>query len=114
MLHELTHWTGHKERLNRDFSKRFGEQSYAMEELVAELGAAFLCSELSITNAPRPDHAAYIGGWLAVLKNDNRAIFTAASKAGEAKDYLSAFQPRLLVGTPIRAFPHLTSGEAAQ
>ncbi len=60
-----------------------------MEELVAELGAAFLCGELAITNAPRPDHAAYVANWLMALKNDTRAIFTAASKAGQAKTYLS-------------------------
>lgn len=94
LLHELTHWTGHKRRVNRDLAKRFGDNAYAMEELVAELGAAFLCSELGITNAPRPDHAAYIANWLEVLKNDTRAIFTAASKASEAKGYLVRLQQR--------------------
>ena len=64
-----------------------------MEELVAELGAAFLCADLSITNTPRPDHAAYIGNWLEVLKQDKRAIFTAGRKASEAADYLASLQP---------------------
>ena len=93
LLHELTHWTGHSGRLDRDLSGRFGHEAYAMEELVAELGAAFLCSDLGITNRPRPDHAAYIGHWLAVLKKDTRAIFTAASKANEARRFLAGLQP---------------------
>ena len=92
LLHELTHLTGHASRLDRDLSGRFGREGYAMEELVAELGAAFLCSELGITNRPRPDHAAYIAHWLVVLKKDTRAIFTAASKANEAKTFLKGLQ----------------------
>ena len=88
LFHELTHWSGHKKRLARDLSSRFEKEAYAMEELVAELGAAFLCSELAVTNSPRLDHAAYINNWLTVLKNDKRAIFTAASKANEAKNFL--------------------------
>lgn len=63
-----------------------------MEELVAELGAAFLCCELGITSQARPDHAAYIAHWLAVMKQDPRAIFAAASKAKAAKSYLMALQ----------------------
>jgi antirestriction protein ArdC len=93
LLHELTHWTGHEFRLDRDLSSRFGRESYAMEELIAELGAAFLCSYLGISNQPRPDHAAYIANWLTVLKNDSRAIFTAASKANAAMNYLVGLQP---------------------
>ena len=92
LLHELTHWTGHESRLDRDLSGRFGNEAYAMEELVAELGAAFLCADLSITNTPRPDHAAYIANWLEVLKRDKRAIFTAARKASQATDYLARLQ----------------------
>lgn len=88
LLHELTHLSGAKHRLNRDLSGRFGNEAYAMEELVAELGAAFLCAELGITPEPRSDHASYIANWLAVLKNDNRAVFTAAAKASEAVGYL--------------------------
>ena len=93
LLHELTHWTGHESRLDRDLSGRFGNEAYAVEELVAELGAAFLCADLSITNTPRPDHAAYIANWLEVLKRDKRAIFTAARKAAQASDFLASLQP---------------------
>lgn len=96
LLHELTHWTGHQSRVNRELNNRFGESGYAMEELVAELGAAFLCADLNISLEPRADHAAYIAIWLRVLKNDKRAIFTAASKANEAVDYLNKLQPHLL------------------
>lgn len=92
LLHELTHWTGHEKRLDRRLSNRFGDQAYAMEELIAELGAAFLCADLGITNRPRADHAAYIASWLEVLKRDKRAIFSAASKASQAADYLADLQ----------------------
>lgn len=89
LLHELTHWTGHRSRCDRDLTGRFGDNAYAMEELVADLGAAFLCSDLGITSAPRADHASYLASWLKVLKDDTRAIFTAASKASEAADFLA-------------------------
>jgi antirestriction protein ArdC len=91
LLHELTHWSGAQHRLDRQFGARFGDDAYAMEELVAELGAAFLCGDLGITAAPRPDHAAYVNNWLQVLKGDRKAIFTAASAANKAADYLRAF-----------------------
>ena len=91
LLHELTHWSGHESRLAREFGKRFGDDAYAMEELVAELGAAFLCGDLGITAEPRPDHADYIGHWLRILKGDRQAIFTAASAANKAAEYLQAF-----------------------
>jgi antirestriction protein ArdC len=92
-LHELTHWTKPKSRLDRDFStKRFGDSGYAREELVAELGAAFLCAQLGITPEVREDHAAYLGHWLTVLKEDKRAIFSAAAHAQRAADYLSGLQ----------------------
>jgi antirestriction protein ArdC len=94
LLHELTHWSGHERRCDREFGKRFGDNAYAMEELVAELGAAFLCADLKITNAPRPDHAAYIDNWLTVLKADKKAIFTAASQAAKATDFLTSPQTR--------------------
>lgn len=93
-LHELTHWSGAEHRLDRKFGERFGDHAYAFEELVAELGAAFLCANLEITNAPRPDHAQYIAGWIAALKGDTKAIFTAASLATRAVDYLFEMQPR--------------------
>jgi len=88
LSHESVHWTGAPHRLNRDLSGRFGTESYAMEELVAELGAAFLCAELSLPTDPRVDHAPYIASWLKALKNDKRAIFTAASKAQQAVDWM--------------------------
>ena len=85
LLHELTHWTGHKQRLDRlRNTKRFGDNAYAFEELVAELGSAFLCAKLGVSNAPRADHASYLASWLKVLKQDSRAIFTASSQASKA------------------------------
>lgn len=90
LCHELVHWSGAKSRLERDLQGRFGSESYAMEELVAELGAAFLCSDLGITSQTREDHACYIANWLKVLKNDKKAVFTAASKASEAANWLMA------------------------
>lgn len=88
LCHELVHYSGNEKRLNREFGKRFGDHSYAAEELIAELGAAFLCSAFRISNEPRPDHAAYVSSWLEILNRDSRAIFTAASKAQEAVEYL--------------------------
>ena len=92
LAHELTHWSGAKQRLDRDLSGRFGSEAYAMEELVAELGAAFISGQLNLQSEPRRDHAPYIASWLKVLRNDPRAIFTAASKAQAAADYLCRFQ----------------------
>ena len=99
LAHELTHWTGHSSRLPRDFGgKRFGSQGYAMEELVAELGAAFLCADLELGLEPREDHASYIANWLEVLASDNRAVFTAAAHAQRAADFIhnaaSGIMPR--------------------
>ena len=89
LCHELTHWSGSKERLNRNLGgKRFGDNGYAMEELVAELGAVFLCSLLGINPDAREDHAPYIASWLKVLKSDKRAIFNAASLAQSSSNYL--------------------------
>jgi antirestriction protein ArdC len=88
-LHELSHWTGSKKRLDRDLSGRFGTQSHAAEELVAELSAAFLCAHLGIEGRLR--HSEYIANWLTLLKSDSRAIFTAASKASAAADYLRSY-----------------------
>lgn len=94
LAHETTHWTSHPARLARDFgTKRFGSEAYAIEELVAEVAAAFLCADLDLALEPREDHAAYIASWLEVLKNDNRAVFTAASHAQRAADFLNALQP---------------------
>ena len=88
LAHEVTHWTAHASRCARDLGSRFGDESYAAEELVAELGAAFLCADLGLAVTPRPDHAAYVQSWLKVLRGDIRAIFTAAAKAQAAADYI--------------------------
>lgn len=88
LLHELTHWTGAAHRLARQFGERFGDNAYAVEELVAELGSAFLCADLGIANESRPDHAAYVASWLEVLNRDHKAVFTAASQASAAAAYL--------------------------
>jgi len=92
LAHESTHWTGAPQRLNRNLTGRFGTNSYAAEELVAELGAAFICAALGLCNEPRQDHAAYLNSWLQVLKSDKKAIFTAASKAQAAADWMHARQ----------------------
>jgi antirestriction protein ArdC len=84
-LHELTHWSGHKSRLDRDLNKH-GKEAYAREELIAELGSAFLCAQLGIE--PTVRHADYLASWLAVLRDDNRAIFQAASQASKAADFI--------------------------
>lgn len=93
LAHECTHWTRHPSRLAREFGrKRWGDEGYAMEELVAELGSAFLCADLGLALEPRPDHAAYIESWLKVLKNDKRAVISAASYAQRAADHLVSLQ----------------------
>jgi antirestriction protein ArdC len=90
-LHELGHATGHESRLGRDFSGSFGSKKYAFEELVAEMNAAFCCASIGII--PTVRHADYIGSWLEVLHEDNRAIVRAASQASKAADWLLAFLP---------------------
>lgn len=91
LAHEATHWTSHKSRLDRSFdAKKFGDNGYAREELVAELGAAFLCADLGIELTNRTDHADYVGFWLKVLKEDKRAIFSAAAHAERAVGFLRA------------------------
>jgi antirestriction protein ArdC len=104
--HEACHATKHPSRLNRDCGGvKFGDEGYAKEELVAELGAAFLCADLGITPETREDHAAYIASWLTALKNDKRFIFSAAAHAQRAVDYLNACQ--------VKAQPLLDSEEQA-
>ncbi|MCC8978889.1 ArdC family protein [Bradyrhizobium acaciae] len=94
LAHECTHWTRHPSRLDRDLGrKRFGDAGYAMEELVAELGSAFTCATLDLNPVLRGEHASYIDHWLKVLKEDKRAIFTAAAHAQAAADFLNARQP---------------------
>lgn len=87
-FHELGHWTGHPSRLDRDLSAPFASKGYAREELVAEMASAFVCASLSIT--PTVRHADYLGAWLEVLREDDRAIFRAASLASKAADFLLA------------------------
>ncbi len=92
--HETTHWTGAEKRLNRAFGKRFGDQAYAMEELVADMGAAILGASLGLPEAQLDNHAAYLASWISVLKSDKNAVLTAASKADEAADFIMGhFQP---------------------
>jgi antirestriction protein ArdC len=93
MSHELTHWTNRADRSPRQFRKNAPERTnYAREELVAELGAAFLCADLQLSLSPRLDHAAYLESWLEVLREDKRAIFQAASMAQKAVDFLHQLQ----------------------
>jgi len=87
--HELVHWTGHTSRLDRKIANSYGGVDYAREELVAELGAAFVCSLLGLQSEPREDHASYLASWLEVLREDKKAIFKAASAAQKAADFLS-------------------------
>jgi antirestriction protein ArdC len=94
LAHETIHWTRHESRLARDFGRKsYGDAGYAREELVAELGAAFLSADLEITPEVRDDHASYIASWLEVLKGDKRFVFSAASHAQRAVDYLHGLQP---------------------
>ena len=92
-LHENGHASGAKHRLDRDLSGRFGSASYAAEECCVEILSGLILADLGIAHHPRPDHAAYIASWLKVLKEDPRAIFTAASKAQQAADWMWAQQP---------------------
>jgi antirestriction protein ArdC len=106
LAHETVHYTRHPSRLDRDFGrKRFGDEGYAMEELCAELGSAFLCADLELTPEVRDDHAAYIASWIKVLKDDKRAIFTAASHAQRAADFLHGLQKQ--------AMPEVAEADAA-
>lgn len=90
--HELIHWTSHSARCNRELGKRFGDRAYQAEELVAEVGAAMICAMLEITQDVRADHAQYLAHWIELMKGDSKAIFTAASKASQAVDYLVSLQ----------------------
>jgi antirestriction protein ArdC len=93
LAHELTHWTKHPKRLDRDFGrKRFGDEGYAKEELVAELGACFLAADLGFEPVPEERHAAYIQNWLQALQDDKRLIFSAASHAQKAMEHIWSLQ----------------------
>jgi antirestriction protein ArdC len=116
LAHEITHWTRHPSRLDRSFGReRWGDEGYAREELVAELGAAFLCADLDLTPEPRDDHASYIASWLEVLKNDKRAIFQAAAHAQRAADFLHSVgsSERIEGVNPPAEFLQVGAGEAA-
>ena len=91
-LHELTHWTGHETRCNRNFKERYDVGWYVREEIVAEMGSAFLCAELNITDGPQPENANYIGSWLEVFKEDSKTILTVAGCASKATEYLWSLQ----------------------
>lgn len=99
LAHELVHWTGVSHRLDRQLTTRFGSRAYAAEELVAELGAAFILAGLHLASEPHPNHAAYMAGWLPLLRDDPRALVTATSLASKAAQFLEAFsQPATDVG----------------
>src|SRR5699024_2838197 len=100
-LHEMGHATGHASRLGRDLAGSFGTRKYAFEELVAEMNAAFCCASLSIV--PTVRHADYIGSWLEVLREDNRAITRAASQASKATDWLLAYLPDERISETVAA-----------
>jgi antirestriction protein ArdC len=114
VLHELTHFSGHSSRLNRNQSGTFGSYNYAFEEIIAELGSSFLCSMLSIT--PTVRHTDYISSWIDCMREDNRAIIRAASAASKAADYLLAFRDRELTEAPaapaVFLQPDLSPAEA--
>ena len=90
-LHEMSHWSGHPARLNRNMSGEFGSSGYGREELCAEISCAYVCAALGIV--PTVRHADYIGAWLDIIREDNRAIVRAASAASKAADFLLAFRP---------------------
>lgn len=102
--HETIHWTGHTSRCDRDLKGRFGDESYAAEELVAEMGSAFLCATLGVKG--KLQHAEYVGHWIKILRGDKYAIFTAAKKASEAVKFLDT-----QVG--VKSAPEETSSEEA-
>ena len=89
LAHEACHWTGHEDRLDRPMKNaRFGDRAYSVEELVAEIGGAFLCTEVGVPQSDLSNQAAYLASWLAVLERDSTAIFTAAGQASRAVDYI--------------------------
>ncbi|MHB8416295.1 MAG: ArdC family protein [Acidiferrobacteraceae bacterium] len=89
-LHELTHWTGHKSRLAREYGQRFGDNAYAFEELIAELGSAFLSADLGLIKGTLENHASYLASWIKILKGDSKAIWTASAAAAKAHAFIMA------------------------
>ena len=119
-LHESAHWAHAPHRLDFKHGERFGDHIYAFNELIAELSAAFMCAELEMSNTPRADHAQYIGSWVAVLKGDTKAIFSAASLATRTVDYLVGLQPKRDAdleqkssADPVRPLPDEVSSDRA-
>ena len=94
LFHEMTHWTGHKDRCNRELSTRFGSKDYAFEELVAELGSCFIATHLNITSSPREDHAQYLNSWIKCLEENDDAIWKASSLANKAFEHCKELQPQ--------------------
>jgi antirestriction protein ArdC len=101
--HETVHWTGHASRLDRTFGKRFGDNAYCVEELVAELGSAMICGDLGLPTELHDSHASYLANWLKMLRADKTAIFLAASKAEQAFSYLRAFSTEATAETRLAA-----------
>ena len=95
LLHELIHWTGAEDRLDRDIKNSFGSEDYAKEELVAEIGAAILCQLLGIETTIRANHAQYLNGWIKSIKEDSKVMVQAFTKATKAVDYLYSFQEEM-------------------
>jgi antirestriction protein ArdC len=98
LCHELAHATGHPDRLNRRFGKRFGDELYATEEVTAEMSSSFMCAHLGFQH--EHDSAAYIGHWIKVMKSDSRAVFTVASQASKAADWLLECEHAVTKDTP--------------
>lgn len=114
LAHEHIHWTGHESRLNRDLHNRFGSEAYAVEELVAELGAAFWGGQMGMEGAVRADHAAYLASWLRVLRADKRAIVTASSKAQQAVDHLNKLAGYSVTGAVTANLSEVGEADAEQ
>jgi len=109
LLHELAHWSGASHRLDRNLKNRFGSHTYAAEELVAEMASAFLCADLGVPHDPQGNTASYIDDWLSVLRSDKRAIFTAAAKAQQAADFLTALQTSAPQSVHVASRPEASS-----
>ncbi|UVO53733.1 ArdC family protein [Sphingomonas sp. SUN039] len=109
LAHEHVHWSGHADRLARTFGKKFGDDAYAREELVAELGSGLICADLGLPNDLHDSHANYIGHWLRVLRANKAAIIQAASKAEQAYQFLKAFGE---AGSATEATDHKAGAEA--
>lgn len=110
-FHELGHWTGHKSRLDRDQKGSFGSPQYGREELVAEMAGAFVCAALGIV--PTVRHADYLGSWLHIIREDNRAIIRAASAASKAADFLLAFRPEPMAAANANSLEAVQAEEMA-